>query len=100
MDGRDIGTTVFPKADFKFFMSANTQTRAERRQKDMLERGEVVDLKDIIFNLEERDRIDSGRKESPLRKADDAHDLNTSNLTIDSQVQYIVRMIKEASKLK
>ena len=100
MDGRDIGTTVFPNSEFKFFMSADTTIRASRRQKELLEKGEVVDLKEVIFNLEERDRIDSTREESPLRKAEDAYDLDTSNLTIDSQVQYIVKLIKEASKAR
>ncbi len=95
MDGRDIGTTVFPKAEFKIFMSADTKVRAARRQKELLLKGETVTLQEIIHNLEERDRIDSTRAESPLRKADDAYVLDTTNLTIDSQVQYILKLIKE-----
>ena len=95
MDGRDIGTTVFPDAEFKIFMSADTKIRAARRQKELLLKGETVTLQEIIHNLEERDRIDSTREESPLRKADDAYSLDTTSLTIDSQVQYILKLVKE-----
>ena len=95
MDGRDIGTTVFPEAEFKIFMSADTKVRAARRQKELLLKGETVTLQEIIHNLEERDRIDSTRKESPLRKADDAYSLDTTNLTIDSQTQYILKLVGE-----
>lgn len=95
LDGRDIGTTVFPTAKFKIFMSADTKVRAGRRQKELLENGEAVPIQEIIHNLEERDRIDSTREESPLRKADDAHVLDTTNLTIDSQAQYILKLVKE-----
>ena len=95
MDGRDIGTAVFPEADFKFFMRADTEIRAARRQKELLEKGETVPLDQIVENLEERDRIDSTREESPLRQAPDAYLLDTTNLTIESQVQYILRIVKE-----
>jgi cytidylate kinase len=95
MDGRDIGTTVFPDAEFKIFMSADTKIRAGRRQKELLLKGETVTLQEIIHNLEERDRIDSTREESPLRKADDAYVLDTTNLTIDSQTQYILKLVSE-----
>lgn len=95
MDGRDIGTTVFPDAEFKIFMSADTKVRAARRQKELLLKGETVTLQEIIHNLEERDRIDSTREESPLRKADDAYSLDTTNLTIDSQTQYILKLVGE-----
>ena len=95
MDGRDIGTTVFPDAEFKIFMAADIKVRASRRQKELLLKGETVTLQEIIHNLDERDRIDSTREESPLRKAKDAYSLDTTNLTIDSQVQYILKLVKE-----
>lgn len=98
MDGRDIGTAVFPDANFKFFMRADTEVRAARRQKELLEKGETVPLDKIVENLEERDRIDSTREESPLRQAKDAYLLDTTNLTIESQVQYILRIVREAQK--
>ncbi len=98
MDGRDIGTAVFPDADFKFFMRADTEVRAARRQKELLEKGETVPLDKIVENLEGRDRIDSTREESPLRQAEDAYLLDTTNLTIESQVQYILRIVREAKK--
>ena len=98
MDGRDIGTTVFPDAEFKIFMAADTNVRAARRQKELLLKGETVTLQEIIHNLEERDRIDSTREESPLRKAEDAYALDTTNLTIDSQVQYILKLVREMRK--
>ena len=96
MDGRDIGTAVFPDAHFKFFMKADTEVRAARRQKELLEKGETVTLAQIVENLDDRDRIDSTREESPLRQADDAYLLDTTNLTIESQVQYILKIVKEA----
>jgi cytidylate kinase len=95
MDGRDIGTTVFPTAEFKIFMTADTKVRAARRQKELLLKGETVTLQEIIHNLEERDHIDSTRKESPLRKAEDAYSLDTTNLTMDSQVLYILKLVQE-----
>jgi len=90
MDGRDIGTKVFPDAELKIFMSADIQIRAARRQLELLEKQELVNLQDIILNLETRDRIDTTRKESPLTKADDAYSIDTSFMTIDEQVDYIV----------
>jgi cytidylate kinase len=77
-------------------MKADTEVRAARRQKELLEKGETVALDQIVENLEERDRIDSTREESPLRQADDAYLLDTTNLTIESQVQYILKIVKEA----
>ncbi|MDN3669691.1 (d)CMP kinase [Echinicola jeungdonensis] len=86
MDGRDIGTVVFPEAELKVFMTANLSVRAERRQKELLEKGQMVDLNQIIQNLSERDRIDSTRKESPLKKAPDAFEIDTSLLDFEEQV--------------
>jgi CMP/dCMP kinase len=85
MDGRDIGTVVFPDAQLKVFMTADLQIRAERRQRELLEKGEMVDLESIIENLSERDRIDTTRAESPLRKAEDALELDTSFLEFGSK---------------
>jgi cytidylate kinase len=94
MDGRDIGTVVFPEAELKIFMTADLIIRAERRQKELLERGELVELDKIIYNLKERDRIDSTRKESPLHKADDAVEINTSLLDFEDQVNTIITLAK------
>lgn len=95
MDGRDIGTVVFPDAELKIFMTADINIRAERRQLEILEKGQLVKLEDVIYNLKERDRIDSTRKESPLVKAADALELDTSYLTFDEQVSTIVNMAKK-----
>jgi CMP/dCMP kinase len=91
MDGRDIGTVVFPEAEVKVFLNANMLVRAFRRQKELLEKGELVDLDTIIENLTNRDRIDSTRVESPLRKASDAIEMDTSHITIDEQVDEVIR---------
>lgn len=95
MDGRDIGSVVFPDAELKVFMSANLQTRAERRQQELLEKGDLVDLEEIKNNLSERDRIDSTRKESPLLKVSDAMEIDTSYLSFDDQVSQIVDMANQ-----
>jgi cytidylate kinase len=91
MDGRDIGTVVFPDADLKFFMTADIMVRAFRRQKELLDRDQLVDLDDVVENILERDKIDTTRKESPLRKADDAMEIDTTHITIDEQVDEVVR---------
>ena len=95
MDGRDIGSVVFPDAELKIFMSADLETRAYRRQQELLEKGELVDLDEIKMNLAERDRIDSSRTESPLTKMPDAVEIDTSNLTFIEQVAQIVALAKE-----
>ncbi|MFN3803223.1 (d)CMP kinase [Belliella pelovolcani] len=95
MDGRDIGTVVFPDAELKIFMTAAIQIRAERRQKEILEKGELIELDKIINNLQERDRIDSSRAESPLIKAEDAIEIDTSYLDFENQVEQIVSLAKE-----
>ncbi|MBS1950306.1 MAG: Cytidylate kinase [Cytophagales bacterium] len=92
MDGRDIGTVVFPAAELKLFLTADIQVRAFRRQQELLEKDKLVDLNTIIANLTERDQIDSNRKESPLAKATDALEVNTTHITIDEQVDEVVRM--------
>jgi cytidylate kinase len=95
MDGRDIGSVVFPDAELKIFMTANLDTRSFRRQQELLQKGDLVDLVTIKNNLEERDRIDSSRKESPLIKVPDAVEIDTSNLTFEAQVAQIVQLASE-----
>ncbi|NVK50072.1 MAG: (d)CMP kinase [Cyclobacteriaceae bacterium] len=95
MDGRDIGSVVFPDAELKVFMTADLDTRAFRRQKELIEKGEIIDLEDIKHNLGERDRIDSSRKESPLLKVEDAVEVDTSNLSFAEQVTQIVKLAKQ-----
>lgn len=92
MDGRDIGTVVFPDAELKLFMTADMLVRAFRRQRELLERDEMVDIDTIIENLAKRDEIDSTRKESPLRKAADAIELDTTQITIGEQVDEVIRL--------
>lgn len=92
MDGRDIGTVVFPDAELKLFMGADMLIRAFRRQKELLNRDEMVDVDTIIENLLKRDEIDSTRHESPLRKASDAIEIDTTHITIDEEVDEVVRL--------
>jgi cytidylate kinase len=92
MDGRDIGTVVFPQAELKLFMTAEMMVRAFRRQKELLEREQLVDLDDVIRNIQQRDTIDTTRAESPLRQAADATVIDTTNITFDEQVDEVVRM--------
>lgn len=94
MDGRDIGSVVFPDAELKVFMTANLKTRSIRRQQELLEKGEMVDLNTIQRNLAERDLIDSSRKESPLVKVPDAVEIDTSELSFKDQVEEIVQLAK------
>ena len=86
MDGRDIGTTVFPEAEIKIFMTADPMIRAERRAAEMRAKGEEVSLEEVLKNLQERDYIDSHREVSPLSQAEDAIVLDNSHMTIDDQV--------------
>ncbi len=92
MDGRDIGTVVFPDAELKIFMVADMQTRAMRRQQELFEKNQLVPIEDIIENLQKRDLIDSTRAESPLRKATDAIEVDTTFITLDEQVEYILQL--------
>ncbi len=92
MDGRDIGTVVFPDSELKLFLTADIQVRAARRQHELLERDSLVDLDTIMANITERDRIDSTRKESPLAKAKDAIGLDTTHITIGEQVDEVLRL--------
>ncbi|MBE8720492.1 (d)CMP kinase [Sphingobacterium pedocola] len=99
MDGRDIGTTVFPDADLKIFMTASPSVRAERRYAELTAKGENVTMEEIQENLSHRDHIDSTREESPLRQAADALILDNSDLTQDQQLEIVLNeyyKIKEA----
>ncbi len=95
MDGRDIGTVVFPNAELKIFMTADPLMRAQRRQDELLAKGELVGLPEIIANLEKRDYIDTHRAESPLRQAQDAILVDNTFMTIDEQVEMVVRLADE-----
>jgi cytidylate kinase len=92
MDGRDIGTVVFPEAELKVFLTANMLVRAFRRQKELLERNDLVDIDEIVANLTNRDQIDSTREISPLIKAADAIPIDTTHVTIDEQVDEVIRL--------
>lgn len=92
MDGRDIGTVVFPDAELKFFMTADMLVRAFRRQKELLNSDRLVDLDSVIENIQKRDQIDTTRKESPLRQATDAIVIDTTHITVDEQVDEVVRI--------
>lgn len=92
MDGRDIGTVVFPQAELKLFMTADVLVRAFRRQKELLVRDQLVDLDEVIDNILQRDKIDTTRAESPLRQAEDAIVMDTTNITIDEQVDEVIRL--------
>jgi CMP/dCMP kinase len=92
MDGRDIGTVVFPQAELKLFMKADLLVRAFRRQKELLDRKQLVDLDDVVQNIIQRDHIDTTRVESPLRQADDAVMIDTTHISFDEQVDEVVRM--------
>ena len=95
LEGRDIGTVVFPNADFKFFLIADILVRAKRRLKDLEKIGEESTLNDLINDIEKRDVSDSSRDISPLVQAEDAISINTSNLTINEQVDKIVQIINK-----
>lgn len=90
MDGRDIGTTVFPNAELKIFMTAAPEIRAQRRYDELIAKGEQADFQQVLENLRERDRIDSTRAVAPLRQADDALVLDNSHLTIPEQKQWLL----------
>jgi cytidylate kinase len=92
MDGRDIGSVVFPDAELKVFLTADILVRAFRRQKELLQRDDLVDIDTIVGNLASRDQIDSTRKESPLVKSADSFLIDTTHITIDEQVDEVIRL--------
>jgi cytidylate kinase len=94
MDGRDIGTVVFPKAELKIFMTAEPHIRAQRRKLELLQKGEDLPLEEIVENLRKRDEIDSNRSEGPLKRAVDAIDLDTSFKSMDEQVEFVLEQVR------
>ena len=100
MEGRDIGTVVFPNADVKIFLTASLDTRADRRTKEYIEKGSKVLVEEIKNNISSRDRIDSGRSNSPLTKAKDAVEIDTTNVTIDQQIKLILEVVKKTASKK
>jgi cytidylate kinase len=95
MDGRDIGTVVFPQADLKVFMTATAEVRAQRRYDELIGKGEPANYEEVLANVKERDEIDSTREVSPLRKADDALLLDNSNLSREEQYDVVIGWLKE-----
>lgn len=93
MDGRDIGTTVFPDAELKIFMTADSKVRAQRRADELRAKGEEVNIEDVLKNIEERDYIDSHRETSPLTQAPDAIVLDNSHMSFDEQMQWLKQII-------
>lgn len=98
MDGRDIGTTVFPDAELKIFVTASAEVRAQRRYDELQAKGMPADYDEILKNVQERDYIDSHREVSPLRQAEDAILLDNSNMTIPEQKEWLMKMFNEAVK--
>lgn len=98
MDGRDIGTVVFPDAELKVFVTASAEVRAQRRFNELKAKGMPADLQNILKNVQERDYIDSHREVSPLRKADDAVELDNSNMTIAEQKQWLRNIFEERTR--
>ena len=96
MDGRDIGTVVFPNADLKIFMTASPEVRAQRRFDELTAKGEKVTFDEILENVNQRDYLDQHREISPLRQADDAHVVDNSNMTRDEQFRVILQLVEDA----
>ena len=95
MDGRDIGTVVFPDAELKLFMTASSRTRAQRRFDELVEKGQHVTFEEVLQNVEERDYIDTHREDSPLVKADDAIEVDNSSLSKKEQFELVLNLVKE-----
>lgn len=98
MDGRDIGTTVFPEAELKIFVTASAEVRAQRRYDELKAKGAKANYDDILKNVQERDYIDTHREVSPLRKADDALELDNSHMTIEEQNAWLMQRFEQATK--
>ena len=98
MDGRDIGTTVFPDAELKIFVNASAETRAMRRFEELKAKGEDTDYEDVLANVRHRDHIDMTRAESPLRRADDAVDLDNSHMTVQEQDEWLLARFRKAAE--
>jgi len=100
MDGRDIGTVVFPEAELKLFVTATAEIRAQRRFDELTAKGEAVSYAEILQNVQDRDRIDSTREASPLRKADDALVLDNSHMTREEQLEWVIEQVERSLKSK
>ena len=98
VDGRDIGTVVFPDAEVKFFMVASSEVRAERRYKEQVAKGQSADYDEILQNINERDAFDKGREIAPLKQAEDAIVLDTSSLSFNEQVSQVINTVLERQK--
>ena len=94
LDGRDVGTHIFPDAKYKFFLNASAQERGRRRYQELIDKGQSVALEEIIEDIKKRDYIDSTREVAPLVKADDAIEVDTTSMTIDQVVTYISDMVR------
>lgn len=95
MDGRDIGTNVFPNAELKLFMTADTEVRAQRRHDEMSSKGQIYSMEEVKKNLVERDHADTTRKENPLTKAEDAVVLDNTELTKEEQLEFVMKLIED-----
>ena len=94
MDGRDIGTVVFPDAEYKFFITASPEERAKRRYNELIEKGQKVNYDQVLADITDRDHNDSTREITPLRKAEDAIEVDTTNMTIEEVIEYICKEMK------
>lgn len=95
MDGRDIGSVVFPDAEVKFFMTASPEVRAKRRYDELIQKGETVAYKDVEDNVRQRDYLDEHRQESPLRKTENAVLIDNSNMTVEEEIEYMLEKIRQ-----
>ncbi len=100
MDGRDIGTVVFPDAELKIFMTASPEIRAQRRFEELSSKDETIDFEEVYKNVQERDYIDTHRKDSPLKMADDAIEIDNSYITREDQFKLVLEMVDEITKSK
>ncbi|NER17687.1 (d)CMP kinase [Spongiivirga citrea] len=100
MDGRDIGTVVFPSAEVKFFLTASPEKRATRRYKELLDRGDNVKYADVLKNVQDRDYIDSHREDSPLKKANDAIEIDNSDMGLEEQLERMLSYTKDVIELQ
>ena len=98
LEGRDIGTVVFPNADYKFFLVADIEVRAERRKQEIEVTGDHMTKEEIIMFIKDRDQIDSSRQHSPLMKAEDAIEVDTTDLKIEEQINYIINIVNYNQK--
>lgn len=98
MDGRDIGTVVFPNAELKIFMTASSTTRAQRRYDELVAKGDTVTFEEVLANVEERDYIDTHREDSPLVMAEDAIEIDNSHLNREEQFKLVLELVNEITK--